>query len=236
MGVEKDLWNLVNYLESVEVVAGEAVFRNLLAWSLSSSKCRYLLLLCFLAEKGKIVAMCHVHDFMLSTWKCEQKDAIGHAPTVNWEAYLWLMCLFMPGSGKSYLAKMLRDLEVENGGSAPRIYSIDDYFMTEVEKVWNFYIFLMLYMSWLSCFGLLFMALHGFLFVKSFIIFIYFFRLMRMELQSLQLQAKARRLLWKSDGVLLWTWNGGGKALVCMTNRLLFLAMEKLHRKKTRWS
>ncbi|CAJ2664501.1 unnamed protein product [Trifolium pratense] len=40
-----------------------------------------------------------------------------------------------PGSGKSYLAKMLRDLEVENGGDAPRIHSMDDYFMTEVEKV-----------------------------------------------------------------------------------------------------
>lgn len=39
------------------------------------------------------------------------------------------------GSGKSYLAKMLRDLEVENGGKAPRIHSMDDYFMTEVEKV-----------------------------------------------------------------------------------------------------
>lgn len=39
------------------------------------------------------------------------------------------------GSGKSYLAKMLRDLEVENGGDAPRIHSMDDYFMTEVEKV-----------------------------------------------------------------------------------------------------
>ncbi|KAF3671205.1 putative ABC transporter A family member 2-like [Capsicum annuum] len=41
----------------------------------------------------------------------------------------------LPGSGKSYLAKMLRDLEVENGGSAPRIHSMDDYFMTEVDKV-----------------------------------------------------------------------------------------------------
>ncbi|KAL2492750.1 Uncharacterized protein Adt_28378 [Abeliophyllum distichum] len=41
----------------------------------------------------------------------------------------------LPGSGKSYLAKMLRDLEVENGSSAPRIHSMDDYFMTEVEKV-----------------------------------------------------------------------------------------------------
>lgn len=41
----------------------------------------------------------------------------------------------LPGSGKSYLAKMLRDLEVEHGGNAPRIHSMDDYFMTEVEKV-----------------------------------------------------------------------------------------------------
>lgn len=39
------------------------------------------------------------------------------------------------GSGKSYLAKALRDVEVENGGRAPRIHSIDDYFMIEVEKV-----------------------------------------------------------------------------------------------------
>ncbi|XP_057417418.1 uncharacterized protein LOC130711716 isoform X2 [Lotus japonicus] len=39
----------------------------------------------------------------------------------------------LPGSGKSYLAKMLRDLEIENGGDAPRIHSMDDYFMTEVE-------------------------------------------------------------------------------------------------------
>jgi YLP motif-containing protein 1 len=30
---------------------------------------------------------------------------------------------------------MLRDLEVENGGRAPRIHSMDDYFMTEVEKI-----------------------------------------------------------------------------------------------------
>ncbi|GAA0159661.1 DNA metabolism protein [Lithospermum erythrorhizon] len=41
----------------------------------------------------------------------------------------------LPGSGKSYLAKMLRDLEVENGGKAPRIHTMDDYFMMEVEKI-----------------------------------------------------------------------------------------------------
>jgi pantothenate kinase-related protein Tda10 len=46
--------------------------------------------------------------------------------------HLKFLCL---GSGKSYLAKGLRDVEVINGGNAPRIHSIDDYFMTEVEKV-----------------------------------------------------------------------------------------------------
>ncbi|CAL9126013.1 unnamed protein product [Musa acuminata var. zebrina] len=40
----------------------------------------------------------------------------------------------LPGSGKSYLAKTLRDLEIENGGNAPRIHAMDDYFMIEVEK------------------------------------------------------------------------------------------------------
>ncbi|XP_057806396.1 uncharacterized protein LOC131021290 isoform X2 [Salvia miltiorrhiza] len=40
----------------------------------------------------------------------------------------------LPGSGKSYMAKLLRDFEVENGGSAPRIHSMDEYFMTEVEE------------------------------------------------------------------------------------------------------
>ena len=42
---------------------------------------------------------------------------------------------FYLGSGKSYLAKALRDLEVDNGGTAPRIHCIDDYFMSEVETV-----------------------------------------------------------------------------------------------------
>jgi len=61
-------------------------------------------------------------------------------------SFCWdLYCAFesVTGSGKSYLAKMLRDLEVENGGDAPRIHSMDDYFMTEVEKVHDsFFIFI----------------------------------------------------------------------------------------------
>jgi len=39
----------------------------------------------------------------------------------------------IPGSGKSFSAKLIKDKEVENGGNAPRILSLDDYFMTEVE-------------------------------------------------------------------------------------------------------
>jgi YLP motif-containing protein 1 len=36
----------------------------------------------------------------------------------------------LPGSGKTHIAKKLRELEVENGGEPPRIHAIDDYFMT----------------------------------------------------------------------------------------------------------
>lgn len=38
-----------------------------------------------------------------------------------------------PGSGKSYVAKLMKQKEIEQGGdkSAPRILSIDDYFMIE---------------------------------------------------------------------------------------------------------
>lgn len=38
-----------------------------------------------------------------------------------------------PGSGKSYISKMIKDKEQEMGGSA-RILSIDDYFMTETDS------------------------------------------------------------------------------------------------------
>ncbi|XP_017787005.1 PREDICTED: YLP motif-containing protein 1-like isoform X2 [Nicrophorus vespilloides] len=38
------------------------------------------------------------------------------------------------GSGKTFLAKLIKDREVENGGSAPRILSLDDYFMVEQER------------------------------------------------------------------------------------------------------
>ncbi|XP_028296052.1 YLP motif-containing protein 1 isoform X2 [Gouania willdenowi] len=40
----------------------------------------------------------------------------------------------LPGSGKSHVAKLIRDKEVECGGAPPRVLVLDDYFMTEVEK------------------------------------------------------------------------------------------------------
>lgn len=42
--------------------------------------------------------------------------------------------LVLSGSGKSHLARALRDVEVMNGGSAPRVHTMDEYFVTEVEK------------------------------------------------------------------------------------------------------
>jgi hypothetical protein len=35
----------------------------------------------------------------------------------------------LPGSGKSFLAKKMRDVEVEEGGEPPRVHSLDDYFI-----------------------------------------------------------------------------------------------------------
>ncbi|XP_044026105.1 YLP motif-containing protein 1 isoform X3 [Siniperca chuatsi] len=41
----------------------------------------------------------------------------------------------LPGSGKSHVAKLIRDKEVDCGGAPPRVLVLDEYFMTEVEKV-----------------------------------------------------------------------------------------------------
>ncbi|TRY86293.1 hypothetical protein DNTS_016117 [Danionella cerebrum] len=41
----------------------------------------------------------------------------------------------LPGSGKSHVAKLIRDKEVECGGAPPRVLGLDDYFMGEVEKI-----------------------------------------------------------------------------------------------------
>nr|XP_057912158.1 YLP motif-containing protein 1 isoform X3 [Doryrhamphus excisus] len=41
----------------------------------------------------------------------------------------------LPGSGKSHVAKLIRDKEVDCGGAPPRVLVLDDYFMSEVEKV-----------------------------------------------------------------------------------------------------
>jgi YLP motif-containing protein 1 len=36
----------------------------------------------------------------------------------------------LPGSGKSHVARLMREKEVAAGGEPPRILSLDDYFMT----------------------------------------------------------------------------------------------------------
>lgn len=47
---------------------------------------------------------------------------------------LLLILRGLPGSGKSHVAKVIRQLEVAHAGTAPRIHSIDDYFMVDVER------------------------------------------------------------------------------------------------------
>ncbi|KAK0149262.1 YLP motif-containing protein 1 [Merluccius polli] len=49
--------------------------------------------------------------------------------------YIVIIMRGLPGSGKSHVAKLIRDKEVECGGAPPRVLVLDDYFMTEVEKV-----------------------------------------------------------------------------------------------------
>ncbi|CAA0826814.1 P-loop containing nucleoside triphosphate hydrolases superfamily protein [Striga hermonthica] len=73
-----------------------------------------------LLDKPKIIDASHI---------------LKHPHRSNRPDHIVIILRGLPGSGKSYLAKFLRDLEVENGGTVPRVYSMDEYFMTEVEKV-----------------------------------------------------------------------------------------------------
>ena len=43
----------------------------------------------------------------------------------------------LPGSGKSHVARLIRDKEVAAGGEPPRILSLDDYFMTVGCLLWH---------------------------------------------------------------------------------------------------
>nr|AMP82928.1 LRX3 [Catalpa bungei] len=73
----------------------------------------------FLVDKPKIIDASHI---------------LKHPHRANRPDHIVIILRGLPGSGKSYLAKVLRDLEVENGGIAPRIHSMDEYFMNEVEE------------------------------------------------------------------------------------------------------
>lgn len=47
---------------------------------------------------------------------------------------LLLILRGLPGCGKSHIAKTIKQSEVANGGSAPRVHSLDDYFMVDLER------------------------------------------------------------------------------------------------------
>lgn len=46
----------------------------------------------------------------------------------------------LPGSGKSHIAKKLREIEAEQGGEPPRIHSIDDYFVTVSSQTYSHFL------------------------------------------------------------------------------------------------
>ncbi|KRT83513.1 hypothetical protein AMK59_3142 [Oryctes borbonicus] len=62
------------------------------------------------------------------------QDILNPPGRYNRPARIVIILRGPPGSGKTFLAKLIKDKEVENGGSAPRILSLDDYFMVEQEK------------------------------------------------------------------------------------------------------
>ncbi|GIY30612.1 hypothetical protein CDAR_461223 [Caerostris darwini] len=61
------------------------------------------------------------------------EDLLFAPKRLNRPAQLVIILRGLPGSGKTYVAKLIKDKEIENGGSAPRILSLDDYFMVEKE-------------------------------------------------------------------------------------------------------
>lgn len=65
----------------------------------------------------------------------------------------------LPGSGKTHMSRMLRELETQHSADAPRIHGIDDYFVT----VWPcpFPCSLPLHKHWLNLSGNLDSVLAG---------------------------------------------------------------------------
>nr|GEU85936.1 reverse transcriptase domain-containing protein [Tanacetum cinerariifolium] len=84
-----------------------------------------------LMEQARIPNCVSVPDgcFTASTYVLEEW------PTTLVEIILMLgFRSLLLGNGKRYPVKFLRDIEVENNGEAPRIHTMDEHFVTEVEK------------------------------------------------------------------------------------------------------
>ncbi|XP_076464262.1 uncharacterized protein LOC143296296 [Babylonia areolata] len=66
--------------------------------------------------------------------KAKVEDLICTPGRASRPPHLVVIVRGLPGSGKTYVSKLLREKEIANGGGAPRMLSLDDYFMVEVEK------------------------------------------------------------------------------------------------------
>ena len=65
------------------------------------------------------------HPAALAPWSCQRCCCRDRRP-----AKIAVIMRGLPGSGKTFIAKALRELEVGHGGEAPRIHALDDYFVT----------------------------------------------------------------------------------------------------------
>ncbi|XP_074640028.1 uncharacterized protein LOC141898107 isoform X2 [Tubulanus polymorphus] len=61
-------------------------------------------------------------------------DILSHPGRATRPPQLVIILRGVPGSGKTYVSKLIRETEMKNGGTAPRILCLDDYFMVEVDK------------------------------------------------------------------------------------------------------
>jgi YLP motif-containing protein 1 len=76
-----------------------------------------------------------VLEFQQPEIKTVTADKIFDLPGRNSRpSHIVIILRGLPGSGKSHIAKLIREKELFHSAPAPRLLSIDSYFLTEVEK------------------------------------------------------------------------------------------------------
>jgi YLP motif-containing protein 1 len=76
-----------------------------------------------------------VPDFPKPEIKTVMADKIFDSPgRSDRPSHIVIILRGLPGSGKSHVARLIREKELFHGAPAPRLLSLDSYFLTEVER------------------------------------------------------------------------------------------------------